>query len=562
VDRQTNLAVTMRAIRDIGPDERQAVGAKAASLGRMLRLGFRVPDGFALETSAFAALVTTAGLRRQIELLEESLGALKSEHVAKLAADIISRLRRTALPPELAAELVACHGALGGGTEPLACRSSSRVEDSEDLAFPGIFLTVLDIRSLDELRRAVIECYCALFGDKAQKYILRTGFRGMTFATALIVQKQVASAVSGVAFSRSPFDDGRNDSILIEAVPGRGDALMSGAATPWKYRHRPGQDWETTRPPGMTAAAPESSPLKDRQLDRLAAICRELERRWGRPVDMEFAFEAAEDEPYLLQCRPITSSVQAGTAEDTKPGTDVSVGMTCSGGATRGLGVDYESFHGSQDELKDKVVLLLKLTSENYYVLYAAAGIVAEQPDSALNHLSIACRELGVPYIAGVEQARTRYHGRPVALDGARGIVYVPSAPADTPTHASVPLPVPHRVAYLPVVRYGATGPEESLVLCGWIYLIAEALSNTATQEGLRRCLSETLRENLRGWQGGAIEWDPPALSEEELAVLNACVNDFVFTPDAISSMITDILRDVSQESHLEVLGVGRGEDR
>jgi hypothetical protein len=42
---------------------------------------------------------------------------------------------------------------------------------------------------------------------------------------------------------------------------------------------------------------------------RVANICRQLRLVWGQEVDVEFAFVTNENEPYVLQCRPTTNTI-------------------------------------------------------------------------------------------------------------------------------------------------------------------------------------------------------------------------------------------------------------
>ena len=114
----------------------------------------------------------------------------------------------------------------------------------------------------------------------------------------VVVQEMVASVVSGVAFSRNPLT-GLSD-VVVEAVPGTGEALVSGRATPERWvRHWGG--W-TQRPddPALPAdIAAELSTL-------VAAIAEDR----GAPIDLEWSWDGKL--LYLLQVRPMT-------------GTDVSV---------------------------------------------------------------------------------------------------------------------------------------------------------------------------------------------------------------------------------------------
>ena len=86
--------------------------------------------------------------------------------------------------------------------------------------------------------------------------------------------------------------------MVVEAVAGLGEQVVSGAVTPEHYvldregaiRH------ERLRNGGV---------LGPEELRRLAELGRALEERFGRPQDIEWAI--AGGEIYLLQSRPVTT---------------------------------------------------------------------------------------------------------------------------------------------------------------------------------------------------------------------------------------------------------------
>ena len=62
-----NAFRSLRALRDVSAVE--IAGGKASALGRAMRAGLRVPDGFAITTSAFDEHLDSTGLRERIDAL-------------------------------------------------------------------------------------------------------------------------------------------------------------------------------------------------------------------------------------------------------------------------------------------------------------------------------------------------------------------------------------------------------------------------------------------------------------------------------------------------------------
>ncbi len=305
----------MLSLDQIDPSDYQNVGPKAASLARLRhRCGLQVPETVVIDNHWFHLFVDSAGLGSKVELLKQILWTIRQEHLEKVSSEIVSGLRSATLPDELERSLLEAlrESALDQGR--LACRSSSSLEDSSHSVFPGVFLSVLGTSDLSELRQAIADCYASLFDMRALKYILSRRLPETTLQMALIVQSLVAAEVSGVAFSRDPINpDG--EATLVEAVPGLSDGLVSGQESPFSYRVQEDGSSEMTDVPQDSRLQAPRGVLTRSRLSRLGEICRLLQQEWGQHVDIEFAFAANQDEPFMLQCRPLLTS-QLGAAGD------------------------------------------------------------------------------------------------------------------------------------------------------------------------------------------------------------------------------------------------------
>jgi pyruvate,water dikinase len=123
----------------------------------------------------------------------------------------------------------------------------------------------------------------------------RAAAYGLDGAIAVVIQRQVPATRAGVAFSRDPV--GGEGVVVLECARGAGEAVVSGAVTPDRY-------WvgEAVR----ARAAGRLRALRDDEAHAVAAMVREAERGFGRPVDVEFCFEGRA--LWLVQCRPITTA--------------------------------------------------------------------------------------------------------------------------------------------------------------------------------------------------------------------------------------------------------------
>ncbi len=194
---------------------------------------------------------------------------------------------------------------LGAGIEPgamprLAVRSSGVAEDGAGASFAGLHDTELGLTA-DEAAPAVLRCWASLWSQRAVAYRARRGLPPDGGAMAVVVQALVPALAAAVAFTRHPVT-GRTDQILINAVPGLGEAMVSGTVTPDTIVIDKADGTVAEFTPGDHAGGPA---LGDEALAIFVRLCVEVERAFGAPVDIEAALAA--DGWYLLQARPITT---------------------------------------------------------------------------------------------------------------------------------------------------------------------------------------------------------------------------------------------------------------
>ncbi|MBB5960731.1 pyruvate,water dikinase [Saccharothrix tamanrassetensis] len=234
--------------------EPRDAGQKAARLAVLARAGFPVPDGFVITTEAFQ--VSRGGSR---------------------------------IPtPEVADAVRAALTTLGAAS--LAVRSSSVDEDLDTESRAGAYTTVLNVTDAEATLEAVGRCWASAgAGDAARPM-------------AVLVQPMVPAVAAGVAFTADPVT-GERDAVVIEAVRGLADGLVSGTVSPEEWRARPGD---------APARTLDKQVLTDEQAAQVADLARRVARTSGAPQDVEWALSA--DGVVLLQARRITGLAEPAVA--------------------------------------------------------------------------------------------------------------------------------------------------------------------------------------------------------------------------------------------------------
>lgn len=275
---------TEEACRDV-----VVAGGKGASLARMTAEGLPVPPGFVIPSHVMRDCLDAG---RVLEL------------AASRSARELQELVRSARPPRreisaayrnlAGARLTATHKLVGGGK--VAVRSSAVAEDSEAASYAGQQETYLFVEGEENVCARVVDCWASFFSERALFYRAEKGSLE-DLGMAVVVQKMVDPEKSGVVFTVDPVRR-RRDRVVVEAVRGVGEQVVSGEVTPDHYvLDRKGR----VKRQKIVA----ERVLTDEELWRLGDLGRRLEERHGSPQDIEWAIVG--EEIFLLQSRPVTT---------------------------------------------------------------------------------------------------------------------------------------------------------------------------------------------------------------------------------------------------------------
>jgi pyruvate,water dikinase len=268
---------TDEACQDVG-----LTGGKGASLARMTAEGLPVPPGFVIPSYVLEDSLDT---ERMLEL-----GATRS---AEGLQELVARCQ----PPT--DEITAAYENLVGakvGDAKVAVRSSAVAEDSEAASYAGQQETYLFVEGAEEVCRRVVDCWASFFSERALFYRAEKGSLE-DLRMAVVVQRMVDPEKSGVIFTVDPVRR-RRDRMVVEAVRGVGEQVVSGEVTPDHYSlDRKGKL--------KREKIVDERVLTDEELLKLSELGRKLEDKHGVAQDIEWAI--AGKEIFLLQSRPVTT---------------------------------------------------------------------------------------------------------------------------------------------------------------------------------------------------------------------------------------------------------------
>jgi len=442
-------------LSDLSKADLQLVGGKGANLGEMFNSKFPVPQAFVVTTKAFFYFLKQTKVQDQVRELLNRIDVDKTDDLTAKAKEIRDIINGAEMPDDLRKEIVEAYdhfnvdletlrgspGALAilkSAREPIfvSVRSSATAEDLGDASFAGQQDTFINVKGNNELIDKVKACFASIFTARSIYYRKKKGFDDLV-GIAAVVQKMINSDKSGVMFSRHPVKN--NDEVLIEAVFGQGEGIVSGKIKPDQYivsrelevldekvsdkkiaivRTAGGQ----TKTIRLTPEKSNQRVLKTYEIKVLAEHAMKLEEHYDKPQDIEFAVEG--EEIYILQTRPITTLKEGGAKVQDLDGQVLTEGMAASPGVASGV---VRVVHSMDDlgKIKDGDVLVTTMTNPDMVVSMQKAAAIVTSEGGVTAHAAIVSREMGIPAIVGAQDALdVLTDGLEITVDGTNGKVY------------------------------------------------------------------------------------------------------------------------------------------
>lgn len=311
----------VKGLGDVQPGDIAGAGGKAVGLAGLIQAGLPVPPGVVLTTAAYADFVTDNNLGQAIQDLAALSPEESPEEYEHASALIRTLFSKGSMPAGIEAELKAAYERLGGGDTAVSVRSSATAEDLASASFAGQQDSYLNVRGLDALATAVINCWASLWTARAMAYRARAGVLPDQVRLAVVIQQMVEADAAGVMFTANPAN-GRRDQAVISAAWGLGEAVVSGQVTTDDLtveavtgkvlsRQTADKDVMTVTTENGTAeekvadARRRAPVLDDAAAAELSAYGQRIEEHFGAPQDIEWA--RAGGKFFLLQSRPITA---------------------------------------------------------------------------------------------------------------------------------------------------------------------------------------------------------------------------------------------------------------
>ena len=444
--------------KDLNKDSIATAGGKGANLAEMINAGLPVPDGFAITAQTYKEFIERTGIKDKIQDKLSGLNVDDTATLQRVAKEVQKIIIDTEIPEEMKEEIIDNYELLGAEKEAhdlveakevfVAVRSSATAEDLPEASFAGQQATYLNVKGNAKVMTAVRACWASLFTARAIYYRTKNKFEHDKVLISAIVQKMVNSDKAGIMFTINPSTN-QEDEIVIEAVYGLGESIVSGSVNPDTYivdkktkeiksmkikkqewglfRNEQGENEKQDIPDNEK----ERQIIPDSEIKELARLGRRIEEHYGKPMDIEWAIE--KDQVLIVQARAVTTFHKEEKVEEKSTGNSFAeeeAGKILVKGETASRGV----YAGKVKIIKDiselnKIekgdVMVTKMTTPDMVPAMQKAGAIVTDEGGMTCHAAIVSREMGIPCIVGTEIATKVLHDEhEITVHATRGIVY------------------------------------------------------------------------------------------------------------------------------------------
>lgn len=299
------------------------VGGKGASLSKMYQNNFNIPNGYVIMTDSFNEFLIENNIKEEIQKIIKKCDINDEKNIQDNSEEIIKIISKATMSDAIKKDIIKSYDKLN--CKYVAVRSSATSEDGKSQAWAGQLESFLNVNKTNIIE-CIKNCWSSVFSPRALFYRIKNKDIS-DLKVAVVVQKMVQSDISGVSFSINPTNNNIGE-LVIEAVLGLGEAIVSGSVTPDTYIINK-EDNEiknkkiNLQKMKLIKVNEENQWIKiengnlqklnDKKILELSSIIQNIERFYGFPVDVEWGIEG--EEIFILQCRPITTIISNNLIE-------------------------------------------------------------------------------------------------------------------------------------------------------------------------------------------------------------------------------------------------------
>ncbi len=433
---QSDHAIDKIVIDLADPEAKNSVlvGGKGKSLAELSAI-VAVPEAYVVSSKAFEEFIKSSPeLLAMIQELDElsKQKAKNQKHqkkILKMAANIRKKMEKIEVPDFIQKSIKEnyqnLNKTLGEENLPVAVRSSGTLEDQEGISAAGQHDSYLNQVGEDQVVKSVKKVWISLFNDRAVGYRAQKNLPQKDVNIAVVVQRSVEPAVSGIGFSVDPVNG--KDSILLSVGYGFGEMIVSGELTAEKWWINPDtyevMAWKIGNKDIKFILSDSGSGLKkvetrekerdnfaleDYQASFIAHEIGRIKEEYNKgiaeeekmDIDTEFLIDK-KGRLYFVQARPVTGTV--GQKMMVKDSEQYTAKLEIKGTvANIGAASGKIHFVDNPTEVEEGDIVITHSTNPDWAVSMGRARVIITEVGDILCHAAIVSRELNMPTIVGI----------------------------------------------------------------------------------------------------------------------------------------------------------------
>jgi len=293
-----------------------------------------------------------------------------------------------------------------------AVRSSSVFEDSDNASFAGQYVSFLDITQ--DIDLFIKKCWASLFNIDSLLYAKACGVKAEDIihtGMGVIIQRMVKSNCRGVVFSIDPIYKLSN-TMVIDIKHNKSDYIV-------RYN-------QLTK--SVTVICSEENAKNNDYIvsvsHKVVDIVNKLVKQMKVDLDIEWVIE--NNDVVVLQVRPITnnSCLRRDIIKHNKSYSKYIEGIGASEGTVSGRACeipDINEFINNNYGISPDDIIVADMVPASFVISRSIKGLITRLGGTT-SHLAIVCRELGIPYVAGVgDSVNVISNGKTIEINGNTG---------------------------------------------------------------------------------------------------------------------------------------------
>ena len=319
----SDLTVTkLAALSEMRKKDSIVYGAKSANSGEMINAkipNLAIPEGFAVPFYWNQKFMEENGFNAQIDEFLDDKDFVHNPRIRRQKLEAFrAAIQSGKFDESLKAEIIQkWKTALGG--QGVFVRSSSNAEDLPNFSGAGLYTSVPNVKTEEEIIKAVKTVWASLWNFDAYEARVRNYVIQREVYMSALIQTGINMESGGVMFTKDPFDPENVNAVYVAAVWGHNEGITANKFVPEQVLYNPksnavqiltltqqdsvlkfGAGGDLVKS-GETA---ERRVLTDKNVRELVKTAAQIKKIFGGKKEQDIEWGIMNGKLYILQARP------------------------------------------------------------------------------------------------------------------------------------------------------------------------------------------------------------------------------------------------------------------